>query len=358
LRRKKVWQFVLLVTLLRHSMKRLLLSTLVAAIPIFSGCHKAPGQNQTELPSATVHAQTVERKSRAATEDVVGTVRPKLSAAIEAKVSGRIEQMLVVPGQLVKAGDRLVQLDAHEIQSRLDQASAARQQAESDLKRATDLIQQKILSQSEFENAQSKFRIAAAAEAETKTMLDYTLIVAPFDGVITRKLADVGDLAAPGKSLLQMENPDTLRLEADVPEALIGNVKLGDNLAVRIAAVTNDIAGTVAEMSPTADPNSRTYLVKLDLPGATGLRSGQFGRVSVPVGEASAIRVPAAAVVQRGQMELVFVVVGNHAQLRLVKTGTRVGDEVEVVSGLNSGEQVVTEGASNLADGQPVSVKP
>jgi len=88
------------------------------------------------------------------------------------------------------------------------------------------------------------------------------------------------------------------------------------------------------------------------------LRSGQFGRVSVPVGEASAIRVPAAAVVQRGQMELVFVVVGNHAQLRLVKTGTRVGDEVEVVSGLNSGEQVVTEGASNLADGQPVSVKP
>jgi len=349
---------VLLVTLLRHSMKRLLLSTLVAAIPIISGCHKAPGQNQTELPSATVHAQTVERKSRAATEDVVGTVRPKLSAAIEAKVSGRIEQMLVVPGQLVKAGDRLVQLDAHEIQSRLDQASAARQQAESDLKRATDLIQQKILSQSEFENAQSKFRIAAAAEAETKTMLDYTLIVAPFDGVITRKLADVGDLAAPGKSLLQMENPDTLRLEADVPEALIGNVKLGDNLAVRIAAVTNDIAGTVAEMSPTADPNSRTYLVKLDLPGATGLRSGQFGRVSVPVGEASAIRVPAAAVVQRGQMELVFVVVGNHAQLRLVKTGTRVGDEVEVVSGLNSGEQVVTEGASNLADGQPVSVKP
>jgi RND family efflux transporter MFP subunit len=339
-------------------MKRLLLSTLVAAIPIISGCHKAPGQNQTELPSATVHAQTVERKSRAATEDVVGTVRPKLSAAIEAKVSGRIEQMLVVPGQLVKAGDRLVQLDAHEIQSRLDQASAARQQAESDLKRATDLIQQKILSQSEFENAQSKFRIAAAAEAETKTMLDYTLIVAPFDGVITRKLADVGDLAAPGKSLLQMENPDTLRLEADVPEALIGNVKLGDNLAVRIAAVTNDIAGTVAEMSPTADPNSRTYLVKLDLPGATGLRSGQFGRVSVPVGEASAIRVPAAAVVQRGQMELVFVVVGNHAQLRLVKTGTRVGDEVEVVSGLNSGEQVVTEGASNLADGQPVSVKP
>ncbi len=358
LRRKKVWQFVLFVRGLRHSMKRLLLSTLVAAIPFFSGCHKASELNQTEQPSASVHARTVERKSRAATEDVVGTVRPKLSAAIEAKVSGRIEQMLVVPGQLVKAGDRLVLLDAHEIQSRLDQAAAARQQAESDLKRATDLIQQKILSQSEFDNAQSKFRIAVATEAEAKTMLDYTLIVAPFDGVITRKLADVGDLAAPGKPLLQMENPDTLRLESDVPEALIDNVKLGDKLAVRIAGVASEIEGTVAEISPAADPNSRTYLVKLDLPGATGLRSGQFGRVAVPVGEVSAIRIPAAAVIQRGQMELVFVVANGDAQLRIVKTGTRVGDEVEVVSGLDSGEQVVTEGAVALTDGQPVTVKP
>ena len=343
-------------------MKRLLLSTLVAAIPFFSGCHKASEQTQTELPSATVRIQTVERKSRAATEDVVGTVRPKLSAVIEAKVSGRIEQMLVVPGQLVTNGERLVLLDAHEIQSRLDQAAAARQQAESDLKRDTDLMQQKILSQSEFDNAQSKFRIAAAAEAEAKTMLGYTLIVAPFDGVITRKLADVGDLVGdpttPNKPLLQIENPDTLRLEADVPEALVGNVKLGDKLAVRIAAVASEIEGMVAEMSPTADPNSRTYLVKLDLPGATGLRSGQFGRVSVPVGEASAIRVPAAAVIQRGQMELLFVVVNGHAQLRLVKTGNHVRDEIEVVSGLDSGEQVVTEGESVLTDGQPVIVKP
>jgi RND family efflux transporter MFP subunit len=266
--------------------------------------------------------------------------------------------MWVVPGQLVKAGQRLVLLDAHEIQARLDQAAAARQQAESDLKRDTDLLRQKILAPSDFDSAQSKFRMTAAAEAEAKTMLDYTQINAPFDGVITRKLADVGDLAAPGKSLLQMENPDTLRLEADVPEALAGQVKMGDPLAVRIAAVPREIEGVVAEMSPTADPNSRTYLVKLDLPGATGLRSGQFGHVVVPVGEASAIRVSAAAVLQRGQMEIVFVVVNGHAQLRLVKTGKRVGDEWELVSGLDSGEPVVIEGATALTDGQPLIVQP
>jgi len=339
-------------------MKRLLLSALVAAIPCFSGCHKAEVQNQTKLPSVPVLVHAVERKSRAATEDAVGTVRPKLSAAIEAKVIGRIDQMLVVPGQSVKAGEQLVQLNAHEIQSRFDQAAAAREQAENDLKRATALQEQKILSSAEFDNAQSRFRMAAAAEAEAKTMLGYTDIVAPFDGVITRKLADVGDLAAPGKPLLQMENPDTLRFEADVPEALIGNVKLCDKLAVHIAAVAGEIAGAVAEMSPTADPNSRTYLVKLDLPGVAGLRTGQFGRVSVPVGEASAICIPAAAVILRGQMELVFVVANGHAQLRLVKTGSRIGDEIELVSGLDSGEQVVTEGGLALTDGQSVTIKP
>jgi RND family efflux transporter MFP subunit len=356
--REKVWQLMLFVTGLCHAMKRLLLPILAASIPFFSGCHKTSGQNQTGLPSAAVRAQTVERRSRAATEEVVGTVRPKLSAAIEAKVSGRIEQMLVVPGQTVTNGELLVRLDSHEIQSRLDQAAAARQQAESDFKRASDLMAQKILSQSEFDTAQSKFRIAVAAEAEAKTMLGYTEIVAPFAGVITRKLADVGDLAAPGKTLLQMENPATLRLEADVPAALIGNVKLGDHLKVRISSVTNETAGTVAEMSPAADPNSRTFLVKLDLPDVPGLRSGQFGRVAVPVGEVSAIRVPVSAVIQRGQMELVFVAANNHAQLRLVKTGARVGDEVEVVSGLDSGEQIVTEDAAALTDGQPVTVKP
>ena len=334
--------------------------TCLASAMCFTGCGAKPensGANSSSLPTAQVRAQTVERKSRAATEEVVGTVRPKLSATIEAKVSGRIDKMLVVPGQTVKAGELLAHLDAAEISSRLDQANAALAQAEQDWKRISTLFGQQASTKSEYDAADARYRMAKAA-AEAKTMMSYCEVLAPFDGVITRKLADVGDLAAPGKPLLQMENPDTLRLEADVPEALVGNVKLGDKLAVRIAAVGSEIEGTVAELSPTADPNSRTYLVKLDFPGATGLRSGQFGRVSVPVGEASAIRVPAATVIQRGQMELVFVVVNSHAQMRLVKTGSRVGDEVELVSGLNSDEQVVTENASDLVDGQPVTIKP
>jgi RND family efflux transporter MFP subunit len=324
-----------------------------------AACNRAPeSQAETELPPAVVRVQTVESKQRVATEEVVGTVRPKLSSVIEAKVSGKIEKMLVMPGQNMKVDELLVQLDAREVQAQLDQALALRQQAESDSKRATDLFQQKILSQSEYDSAQSKFRVADAAATQAETLLGYTKVTAPFAGVITRKYADVGDLASPGKPLLEMEDARDLRLEADVPEAVISHLTLGDKPGVRVSGISNELEGVVSEIAPAADPNSRTFLVKLDLPPTSGLRAGQFGRAAMPVGETSALRAPASSVVQRGQMELIFVVVKDHAQLRIIKTGKRIGDEVELVSGVDAGEQVVVDGAVNLMDGQPLTIKP
>lgn len=331
---------------------------MVAAIWL-AGCgenkQSSPPQSTT-LPSAQVQIQTVQTTPYPTTENAVGTVRPKLSAAIEAKVSGRIERMLVVPGQLVKAGELLVQLDAHEIQARNDQARASEEQAKQDWKRISTLYSQQAATRAEYDAAEARYRVAQGAAAEAKALLSYVDIRAPFNGVITRKSADVGDLAMPGKPLLQMENPEALRLEADVPETLVGQLKLGDVLAISINAVTNPMNGTVAEISPAADPNSRTFTVKLDLPAVGALRSGQFGRVAIPVSLANMIAVPSSAIVQRGQLELVFVVQRNQAQMRLVKTGVKVGNQTEVVSGLNAGESVVTEGAANLADGQPLTI--
>ncbi len=323
-----------------------------------SGCGRSQETSPTiPLPTASVRAQVIESKTRSATEEVVGTVRAKLRSVIEAKVSGKVEQLRVVPGQQVKAGEILAIVDAREVQARYDQAIALRQQADADLKRLTSLFEQKILSQSEFDSAQAKARVAGAAMTEAETMLSYTKVTAPFSGVITRKHADVGDLATPGKPLLDMEDSTALRLEADVPEAVVGKLTLGDKLPVRLAALEMELAGVVSEIAPAADPNSRTFLVKLDLPGTTGLRAGQFGRVAMPVGQTAALRVPTSAVTQRGQMELVFIVSNGKAQLRIVKTGKRIGTEVEVVSGVSAGEKVVIESAAGLADGQPVEVK-
>lgn len=325
---------------------------------LLTGCgQKGEAGAAAPLPVASVKVATVEKKTRTATEEVMGTVRAKLRASMEAKVSGKIERMLVAPGQSVKAGELLAELDAREIQARLDQTLALRQQAQSDLKRFTTLLEANSVTQVEFDNAQARARVAIAAVTETETTLGYTKVVAPFAGVITRKHADVGDLASPGKPLLDMEDSRALRLEADVPEAVVGNLTLGDQLPVRVTAQALELAGVVSEIAPAADPGSRTFLVKLDLPEMTGLRAGQFGRVAMPVGETSALRVPATAVVQRGQMEIVFIVSENRAQLRLVKTGKRIGGEVELVSGVEAGEKIVIEGAAGLRDGQPVEVR-
>lgn len=338
-------------------MKRMRILSWGTAALLLAGCHKPENQPaKVNLPAATVRAMTVESKSRVATEEVVGTVRAKLRSVIEAKVSGKIEQLLVVPGQQVKAGELLATIDAREVQARYDQAVALRQQAEADLKRLTALYEQKILSQAEFDSAQARARVTAAGVTEAETMLGYTKVAAPFAGVITRKHADVGDLATPGKPLLEMEDSTALRLEADVPEAVVGKLKLNDRLPVRISALEKELEGVVSEIAPAADPNSRTFLVKLDLPGTAGLRAGQFGRVAMPVGETTALRVPATALVQRGQMELVFVVADGKAQMRIVKTGKRIGNEVELVSGVSAGEKIVTDNAAGLLDGQPLTI--
>lgn len=325
-------------------------------VAVFLGsCAKKREPVPNPLPAVAVRVQTVGARPHIATEEVVGTVNPKLRSVIEAKVSGRIDTMLAVPGLHVKAGELLAQLNVREIQARLDQAVAVREQADSDLKRFTELIAKGAVAKQEFEAVQSRARVARAAAAEAETMLGYAKIVAPFDGVITRKLADVGDLASPGKPLLEMEDPNALRFEAGVPDAIIGRIELGAKLGVRVGP--NEIEGTVGEIAPAADPNSRTSLVKLDLPSVAGLRAGQFGRVSVPVSETAVLRVPFSAVIQNGQMELVFIAINHRAQLRLVKTGKRIGDEIEVVSGVNAGEQVVTDGAAGLVDGQPIEIQ-
>ena len=130
---------------------------------------------------------------------------------------------------------------------------------------------------------------------EAETMLGYTKIVAPFDGVVTHKFADVGDLATPGRPLIELDDPQLIRLEADVPEALINRVQLGSTLRVGAALEGREIAAAVSEIAPVADPSSRTFNVTLDLPANAGLRAGQFARVAIPIGETRALRVPALA---------------------------------------------------------------
>ena len=336
------------------------LSALALAALLLPGCGRKPETrptSQPDLATAQVQVKTAESKLQATTEEVVGTVQAKLHATLEAKLSGRIDKMPILLGQAVKAGQLVAHLDAVEIKARLEQAEASLQQAERDWKRTSTLFDQQAATRSDYDAADSRIRVAKAAVAEAQAMMGYVEVLAPFDGVVTKKWVDVGDLASPGKPLIDIEDPTMLQLEADVPEAIASRIQQDARLAIRVDSVKGDLAGTVREIAPTADPSTRTFRVKFDLPQTAGLKSGQFARLVVPVGESNSVRVPASAVVVRGQLEILFVITNQRAQLHLVKTGRKIGDEVEILAGLDAGESVVIGGASLLVDGQPVEAK-
>lgn len=311
----------------------------------------------SDLPKARVSVQTVERKSRAMTEEVVATARAKLHATLEAKLNGRIETMPVALGDKIQKGQLIARLDAGEIAARLQQAEASLDQAQRDSKRISALFAQQGVTQSEFDSAQARLHIAEGTSAEARAMMSYVEIVAPFDAVVTKKWADVGDLAAPGKPLVEIEDPSALQLDADIPETIAERIQRGAQLEIHTDGARGNLIGVVSEIAPSADSASRTFRVKLDLAQPDGLRSGQFARLIVPIGENNSVRVPDSAVVQRGQLEIIFVAESQHARMHLVKTGKRVGDEVEILSGLDSGETVIVSDAAQLTDGQPVEAR-
>ena len=175
--------------------------------------------------------------------------------------------------------------------------------------------------------------------------------------MITRRYMDAGDLATPAKPIFKIQDPAHLRLELHVAESLAGAIEMGQSFGVRIGSAGAEIEGAVSEMEPSGDPGSRTFMVKLDLPDTKNVRPGQFGRAYLPRGKREAILVPAEAVIDRGQLSLVFVDDGGKTVLRIVRPGRRVGGDVEILSGLEAGDVIVAAPESGLREGQTIEGK-
>jgi len=289
---------------------------------------------------------------------VPGTVQSRDSATIEAKLNARIDEVLVQEGDLVKKDQLLARLDSQEIDARLSQAEAAMQQAQKDLHRAEMLLPQRVISQRDYDNAQSQAKMTTAALEEAKTILSYTQVTAPFGGIVSRKYVSAGDLAVLGKPLLVIDNPDALRFEAAVPETTIAELKIGQLYPVSVRAVEEQLNGEVSEISPSADLATRSFTVKFNLPQNKALRLGQYGTVALPKAAEKTITVSRSALVSRGQLEMVFVVKNSRAMLRLVRSGRIQGDRIEILSGLEDGEQIVLDPPKTIIDQQPVKIAP
>lgn len=318
-----------------------------------AGCGREEVAEAPEaLAPVTVTRQAVERREVPVFEEVVGTVRPRKAAQVTAKVTGRLLEMTAIPGRKVKAGDLLAKLDVGELDAALARAEAALGQADRDLARFRSLRDSGAVALAEFEQAEARQRMATATVAETKTMVQNASVTAPFDGTVTRKFLEPGDLASPDRAIFAMEDSSLLQLEIHVAEAMAGSITLGSKFRVEVGGAGAEIEGFVSELSPSADVGSRTFLVKLDLPLHEPLRAGQFGRAFIPRGHRAALLVPSNALISRGQMDYVFTVAQNVARLRIVSIGATREDSTEILAGLDGGETIVLSPPANLRDGQ------
>lgn len=291
-------------------------------------------------------------------DDVVdwpGTVRSRSVANLAPKVMARVLEVRVTAGTAVKQGDVVVLLDDRELRSRAEQARAGLAaaeaqagQAETDLRRTRMLIQKQATTPQDLEAAEARAKAtrAQAAQArdglaEVQVLLGETTVRAPFDGVVAERLVDPGDMAAPGKPLVILHDPQSLRLEADVGERCAAPLTVGQEISVRLESLQRDIAARIEVIAPVADPQSRTFLIKAALPPQPDLRAGIFGTARVVCGTHPALLIPAAAVARSGQLESVRVLTQDGPRTRNVRTGKTYGDQVEVLSGLQEGEKVV-----------------
>lgn len=364
--------------MMRRSLSLLLPLLVLSAV----GCGKKEGVPVQKAPPVVQGATigTVSAEALPETTEAVGTVKARSSATVSARLTGNVSGVFVREGDRVGRGKRLVDIEAaessaaaagaqsgaEEAQRGLEEARSRKRLADATHERYRRLFDEQAVTRQEYEERRMEKEVAAEGVARAQARLDqmrqqakaagtvagYGRVSSPIAGVVVTKQVEPGQTVFAGTPLLVIESTDGYRLEVSAPESLLDKLRVGDR--VPLALEGGPSSGRIAEILPTVDPVSRTFVVKLDLPSVR-LRSGLYGKALFRVGSRQGVAVPARAVVERGPLTSVWVVSPEGmARLRLVKLGKTVGDRVEVLSGLTAGESIVIDGADRVVDGAKV----
>lgn len=376
--------------ILRPSLLATRISVLLAGLSILAGglgCTDRKGNvPPTYETVSNVSVLVAQRSSVPDFVEAAGTVRAAQTSQLASQIMGSITRISVREGDRIHRGQVIATIDEAQQNAGLDRANAqlqAAQQelaatesdyalAESTLKRYQSLYDKKSLSPQEFDEVKARFAGAQArrdaaragkAQGESgvvqaRTSLGYTQIRAPFDGIVTAKLADVGTMASPGMPIVTVEDPTRFRLEAPVDESTIAIVRLGDTVPVAIDSANLEVQGKVVQILPAADPGSRTFLVKVELPRLPQIRSGLFGRAHFQRGLRDTLLVPESAVLDRGQLKGLYVLGPDQvAALRYVTLGRNSQGKFEILSGLESGERFISDPGNRELAGRKIEAR-
>ena len=383
-------------------MKKLFLILMLSGLVALSaGCAGGNHEPESSRDRVAVRA-TVERAGSTVSSnltELVGTVQSVLNTTVSSQTMGRVLSTSYEEGDRVKSGAVMVEIDPQQAKAGAEQAEAAVEEAKLALRevergsaaaeagldmaranaavaaatytRFQSLLEREAVSRQEFDEVEARHLAARAAveqaeqsvlamkekEAQVKAKIEqaeagltrarlnlgYAMVTAPFNGVVTGKMVQTGQLASPGVPLYRIEKSD-YELHVSVDLARSRNLESGQEVPVSFDHLEGALAGRIKEVVPVADPVSRTVLVKISLPGSPEIYSGIFGRAGFEAEGSASISIPESALVRRGALTGVYVV-GNDGvdRYRLVKTGHKAGSRIWVVSGLNEGEPVVVD---------------
>jgi membrane fusion protein (multidrug efflux system) len=323
----------------------------------------AAGAGGKAAGGVTVTVETAPVAAARLQEDVVaiGTLRSNESVVVRPEISGRITEIGFTEGSPVQKGQLLVALDSSVYAAEVQQARANLALAETNFKRTTDLERDKFVSATAKDQSLNALRVAQANVALAEARLAKTQIRAPFAGVIGIRQVSVGDYVKEGQDLVTLEDISSLKVDFRLPEVMLIDLKRGQTVEVASDAIPNrTFAATLDAIDPLVDQNGRAVILRARLKNTEGqLRPGMFVRTRLILEErANALTVPEEALVPSGADQYVYKVVDGKVTRVQVKTGLRRGSQVEVTSGLQAGDVVVTAGQIKLREGTAVRTGP
>ena len=350
---------------------------LTFALLLLTGCKEKVKPGTAEINRKAVTGVSVTEVRQSEVNDYYetsGTVRAKTISVISSRVMGTVTSLMVKEGDRVKAGQTLMTIDDRDMAERVKAADKAleaarlnKSLADTTYKRYKEIYDERALTQQEMDQFETQKKVAEAEYERAKAMLSeaqvshgFAKIVAPTAGVVTEKRIDRGSMATPGTPLLTIEDISSFRVDLNVDERLSGKLKVGTPVDIFIDSTGQQIKGKITELVPSIDSMSRTFMAKVDI-GGTGLKNGLFARAKIPLGTKHAIIIPKAALVEKGQLTGVYAVDEKGVvTYRLVRVGKEYDNNLEVLSGINAKDKIITDGVDKAVDGgilQNVSAK-
>jgi len=308
------------------------------------------------IPMAVNSAQwyTAKQESIDIYRQLNGEIEAVNKATVSAQTAGRVSKLNYDVDDIVTKGSVIVEFTNSEQKSRLQQANAnaqaakvAFEQAQIDYKRTKEILQKKLIAKSELDQAlsnsnalEAKYKAAQAAVATATKQFEYTIIRAPYDGIVTERFVELGETVNPGTKIMEGLSLDKLRVVTYVPEKIINQVKSNPQAVVKVG--NDKIHASTITIFPYADKMSRTFKTRIEINSSeVKLFPGMTVKVAFKVGQIDHIVIPNSAIIHRSELTMVKVKHNNSSILRQVKLGTEHEDGMTIISGLNVGEQVL-----------------